>query len=63
MRNLTSEEFNKLTQNAIVLADDEYGKKVELLSRPLSEIYDHLRDFSVYVNYQENKLQGCCALK
>ena len=42
---------------------DEYGKKGELLSRPLSELYDHLRDFSVYVNDQENKLLGCCALQ
>ena len=28
MKNLTLDEFNNLTRNAIVLADDEYGKKV-----------------------------------
>lgn len=28
MKNLTSEEFNNLTQNSIVLTDDEHGKKV-----------------------------------
>jgi amino-acid N-acetyltransferase len=32
---------------------DEYGRKGELLPRPLSELYDHLRDFSVYVDDQE----------
>lgn len=32
MKNLTLDEFNHLTQNAAVLADDEYGKKVLELS-------------------------------
>ena len=42
-----------------------YGKKGELLSRPLSELYDHLRDFFVYVdnNEKEEKIVGCCALQ
>ncbi|MDI6688008.1 MAG: N-acetyltransferase [Desulfobacterales bacterium] len=42
---------------------NEYGKKGELLPRPLSELYDHLRDFSVCVDDQENKVLGCCALQ
>ncbi len=32
MKNLSSDEFKQLTQNALVLADDEYGKKVLQLS-------------------------------
>lgn len=39
----------------------EYGDKGQLLSRPLSELYDHLRDFSVYV--EEDKIIGCAALQ
>ncbi len=40
MRNLTSEEFNKLTQNAIVLADDEHGKKVlELTDHTIIKLF------------------------
>ena len=41
----------------------EYGKKEELLARPLSELYDHIRDFSVYVDGSSNQLIGCCALQ
>ena len=41
----------------------EYGKKEELLARPLSELYDHIRDFSVYVDESNNQLIGCCALQ
>ncbi|MDP2644084.1 MAG: N-acetyltransferase [Desulfobacterales bacterium] len=40
----------------------EYGKKGDLLARPLSELYDHLRDFSVFLDGQERVL-GCCALQ
>lgn len=42
---------------------NEYGKKGELLPRPLSELYDHLRDFWVCVDAQEEKVLGCCALQ
>ncbi len=42
---------------------NEYGKKGELLPRPLSELYDHLRDFLVCVDAQEDKVLGCCALQ
>jgi len=40
-----------------------YGTKGELLPRPLSELYDHMRDFSVYVDEVEDKVIGCCALQ
>lgn len=40
-----------------------YGSKGELLPRPLSELYDHVRDFSVYIDEQKNILAGCCALQ
>ncbi len=39
-----------------------YGDRGELLPRPLTKIYDHLRDFSVYVDENDNVL-GCCALQ
>ena len=41
----------------------EYGKKEELLARPLSELYDHVRDFWVYVDRNGDQLIGCCALQ
>lgn len=38
-----------------------YGNQGELLPRPLSKLYDHVRDFWVY---QENGVAvGCCALQ
>ncbi len=40
-----------------------YGKQEELLARPLSQLYDHLRDFSVYVDKKSQQLTGCCALQ
>lgn len=41
----------------------EYGAKGELLPRPLSQLYDHVRDFSVYLDDVEDKIIGCCALQ
>ena len=41
----------------------EYGSKGELLPRPLTELYDHLRDFSVFVDDKEDKVAGCCSLQ
>jgi amino-acid N-acetyltransferase len=41
----------------------EYGKKEELLARPLSELYDHVRDFSVYEDPSSGTILGCCALQ
>lgn len=40
-----------------------YGKKGELLARPLSELYDHIRDFWLYIDEATGKMQGCCALQ
>ena len=40
MRNLTSDEFKQLTENAITLADDEYGKKVlELTDHSIIKLF------------------------
>ena len=41
----------------------EYGKREELLARPLSELYDHVRDFTVYEDEANGKIIGCCALQ
>ena len=41
----------------------EYADKGELLPRPLSKLYDHLRDFFVYVDEAESDILGCCALQ
>lgn len=41
----------------------EYGEKGELLPRPFSVLYDHLRDFSVYVDDDDGRVLGCCALQ
>ena len=38
-----------------------YGAKGELLPRPLSQLYDHVRDFSVYA--ENDEAVGCCALQ
>ncbi len=40
-----------------------HGEKGELLARPLSRLYDHVRDFSVYVDPAANRILGCCALQ
>ena len=39
-----------------------YGESGELLARPLSELYDHVRDFYVYATPEEGVV-GCCALQ
>ena len=41
----------------------EYGKTGDLLARPLSELYDHVRDFWVYTDNQEDRVVGFCALQ
>ncbi|MFH2090996.1 MAG: N-acetyltransferase [Pseudomonadota bacterium] len=40
-----------------------YNLKGELLARPLSKLYDHLRDFWVYEDQETKKIVGCCALQ
>lgn len=42
---------------------NDYGNRGELLSRPLSELYDHVRDFWVYEDPETGKINGCCALQ
>jgi amino-acid N-acetyltransferase len=39
-----------------------YGESGELLARPLSELYDHVRDFYVYT-IPAKGVVGCCALQ
>lgn len=40
-----------------------YAKQGLMLARPLSRIYDHLRDFFVYVDDADGKMGGFCALQ
>ncbi len=40
-----------------------YNIKGELLARPLSKLYDHLRDFWVFEEPHKKKIVGCCALQ
>ena len=40
-----------------------YNIKGELLARPLSKLYDHLRDFWIFEDPQTHKVVGCCALQ
>lgn len=48
---------------AIHVLLQEYGKQGELLPRPLSVLYDHVRNFSVYVDEETDNILGCCALQ
>jgi amino-acid N-acetyltransferase len=41
----------------------KYGKTGDLLARPLSELYDHVRDFWVFTNDREDRVAGFCALQ
>ena len=40
-----------------------YGAQGKLLARPLSELYDHVRDFYVKRTGTDGALHGCCALQ
>jgi amino-acid N-acetyltransferase len=40
-----------------------YGDQGKLLARPLSELYDHVRDFYVWQSTGSNQIRGCCALQ
>ena len=40
-----------------------FGRKGDLLARPLSKLYDHLRDFWVYEDEKTGEIVGCCALQ
>jgi len=48
---------------AIHILLQEFSSKGELLARPLSELYDHIRDFSVYAEEGSDTITGCCALQ
>ncbi|MEW5734846.1 MAG: N-acetyltransferase [Thermodesulfobacteriota bacterium] len=39
-----------------------FAKDAELLPRPLGELYDHIRDFSVFLDNATGEMLGCCAL-
>jgi amino-acid N-acetyltransferase len=41
----------------------DYGTRGELLPRPLSGLYDHVRDFSVFEDPASGAILGCCALQ
>jgi amino-acid N-acetyltransferase len=41
---------------------EQSAKKGEMLSRSLSELYDNLRDFYVFLNDGESQIQGTCAM-
>jgi amino-acid N-acetyltransferase len=40
----------------------DFAEKGFLLSRPLSKLYDNIRNFSVYVDEPAQQVVGCCAL-
>jgi amino-acid N-acetyltransferase len=40
-----------------------YGDQGELLPRPLSKIYDHVRDFWVWDEPDRSGVVGCCSLQ
>lgn len=40
-----------------------YGENGELLPRPLSKLYDHVRDFFVYADQSSDRVVGCCSLQ
>jgi len=40
-----------------------FAEEGQLLPRPLSGLYDHVRDFFVYAPVDGQPLQGCCALQ
>ena len=49
--------------NAIHALLQIYNIRGELLARPLSKLYDHLRDFWVFEDPGQKKVVGCCALQ
>jgi amino-acid N-acetyltransferase len=41
----------------------EYSNKGDLLPRPLSQLYDHVRDFLIFEDTDTETIIGCCALQ
>jgi amino-acid N-acetyltransferase len=58
IRKATIEDIKSI--HALLL---QYGAQGILLPRPLSQLYDHVRDFLVYVDPETNDILGCCALQ
>lgn len=42
---------------------NHFASENQMIGRPLSELYDHLRDFWVYENDETKEIIGCCALQ
>ncbi len=40
-----------------------YGDQGDMIARPLSALYDHLRDFWVHEDEENHEIIGCCALQ
>lgn len=40
-----------------------FSEKNLVIGRPLTQLYDHLRDFWVYEHNETGKIIGCCALQ
>jgi amino-acid N-acetyltransferase len=41
----------------------DFSEQGLMISRPLSELYDHVRDFFVHVDPESDDVIGCCALQ
>jgi len=41
----------------------DYGQKGELLPRPLTKLYEQIRDFKVFEDEPTRSVVGCCALQ
>ncbi len=40
-----------------------YGKEELMIPRPLSQLYDHVRDFSIFEDSETDIIKGFCALQ
>ncbi|MGB9701030.1 MAG: N-acetyltransferase [Thermodesulfobacteriota bacterium] len=67
---MTIEEFMDMGIRKAKISDvkeiqkliEQSAKKGEMLPRSLSELYDNLRDFYVYLNEEEGNIIGTCAM-
>jgi len=67
---MTIEEFTDMGIRKAKISDvkeihkliEQSAKKGEMLPRSLSELYDNLRDFYVYLNEEEGNIIGTCAM-
>jgi amino-acid N-acetyltransferase len=58
IRKATTEDIKSI--HALLM---HYGALGELLPRPLSQLYDDVRNFWVWVDPKINAIVGCCALQ